>query len=76
MVSKLILALLLLLSAVKADESVGCQAGKLIKDPITGKITREVPKEEASCADEPEDILDVTPIDPFSQIGSDDEMED
>ena len=64
MKSKLLI-IALVLTLVSANEN-GCDAGKLVKDPVTGKITREAPKEE-SCEAAKEVLPEPTP-DPFSVL--------
>lgn len=46
----------------------GCNTGKLVKDPLTGKVTRETPKEvETECVQPKTDLNDfVSPLDVIS----------
>ena len=51
----LILTLLISLNLTAGE---GCMRGKLVKNPITGKLERETPKEVKPCTATP--IIDVT----------------
>ena len=57
--------------ALANEDAAGCSAGLFVKDPVTGKITQQQPKEE-SCNDKKEDIVD-TVKDPLAAFMSEDE---
>ena len=73
--TRFILAFILVTVIANADATQGCQAGKLVKDPVTGKIVREVSKE-TECSDKDESIITQEPdaFDALLQDSDEDEL--